>query len=195
MRPSLAESIPERWSRRLLRDGIGLGLAIGLLGVWLAWSAPSAGESSAGPAASVTCGSYRLDLQIGDFMWKSGEPIEGEARLTYLGEGVGRWSGSGSGPIGFQYLQIGGDLRVQPASRLNLEAHELAAGTPLVVPLSKSGGWSDDDPHADFYRSFFSGDGVRLVAGTWEIAAVTDGACDGLRNPSTSARVRIQVVP
>lgn len=195
MRASFARSFSGDWARRQVHGGSALGLVIGVAGALLAWSASPAPGSAGAAAASVVCGSYRLELRVGKANWTTTEDIRGEAILTYTGDGAGSWSGSGSGPIQFGYREVGGELRVEPFWHLNLVTHEVPAAAPLVVPLSKSGGWADDEPHADFYRWFLTQPGLRLTPGSWDITAQADGPCDEFRDPARTARVRIRVMP
>lgn len=41
-------------------------------------------------------------------------------------------------------------------------------------PFKKTGGWSGDDPKADYWKAYFSDPELRLPAGTYEIRAFCD---------------------
>jgi hypothetical protein len=98
--------------------------------------------------------------------------------------------------LGFQYVEVGGSRRTEPVWTADCASHQLRADAPLVTELTKSGGYSADDPDADFYRAFFSEPEVKLPAGVWDITAVatfTDGVgCDG-RAINLTATIRMVV--
>jgi hypothetical protein len=66
----------------------------------------------------------------------------------------------------------------------------------MVSPIKKSGGYSDSQPDAAFYRAFFADPLVRLPAGEWDITAIavfTEGlGCQGVSH-SMSATIRVVV--
>jgi hypothetical protein len=70
-------------------------------------------------------------------------------------------------------------------------------GKAVAAPFFKSGGFSDRDPDAAFFRAYFRDPLLRLPAGRYEIHAVTDylGAqCAGPIH-TLDASVTIDVLP
>ena len=53
--------------------------------------------------------------------------------------------------------------------------HEFPRLVPVAVPFRKTGGFSADDPNADFYRAFFADPVLRLPAGRWQVTASVSG--------------------
>ena len=53
--------------------------------------------------------------------------------------------------------------------------HDYTRGVPVPVPFRKSGGFSEDDPNADFYRVYFADPVLRLPSGRWRIGASAGG--------------------
>ncbi len=90
--------------------------------------------------------------------------------------------GSGSGPVAFGLAQIDGDIVIAGA-RMTADcvSHEYARLVPVALPFRKSGGFSNDDPNAAFYKAFFADPVLRLPAGRWRVTASLSGfleACD-----------------
>lgn len=51
-------------------------------------------------------------------------------------------------------------------------------GKTVRFDYKKSGGWSEDDPNADFYKKFFSTKDLILPEGKYEISATIEGSLD-----------------
>ena len=102
--------------------------------------------------------------------WTAGEPITGQARLS-VANGSGTIYGAAGGPLNFGYKEVTGHREMGPASDAACAPHALSVEAPIVVPLGKSGGWSDDQPDAAFYRNFLTGPDIRLPAGDWLVTA------------------------
>lgn len=148
-------------------------------------------------AATDEEGPYRLTFVVANTILAANEPIEGEAQLELrLGE-LAKLSGSGGGPLAFEFVEVAGDRRVIPAWTADCAVHELRAGQPMTSAIKKSGSWSDDGPNADFYRAFFQGPDVRLPAGDWEITAIAlfaEGLGCGGRSQELRTPIRVTVV-
>lgn len=175
----------------------GVALAAMLATVLVAWPRPAAsGDPAAGETvkATATCGQFQLELSFPRSTWRTAEAVDGRATFRYLGSGTGHWSGSSGGPVGFEYRQLDGKIDIGPAWSLDLVVHEIAASNPLVTSLTKSGGYTAEDPLASFYAAFLAEREVHLPAGLWEISAVSDHGCTE-SSPALQATVRIRVVP
>jgi hypothetical protein len=137
-----------------------------------------------------------LDLQKGT--WAAGEQITGQASLVLTQGDAVDLGGSGGGVIAFSYAEIGGRRRLDPIWTADCAPHLLTAQKPFTEPLAKSGGFSNDDPDAEFYRAFLTAPTVALPAGIWQIGAVAsfvEGAgCAGTHYDFTTT-VRIAVTP
>ena len=73
--------------------------------------------------------------------------------------------------------------------------HVLATDRPILSPITKSGGYSDDQPDAPFYRAFFADRLVHLPTGEWDITAVAEfaeGECGGPAH-ALAAPIRVRV--
>ena len=123
------------------------------------------------PSTSATDGPFRLELVLPHLDWKANEPIIGTAILGFDGSALTTIYGSGSGVINFAYAEVGGTRKVDPVWTADCGPHALDPATPINEPLSKSGAIPNDGPDVAFLRSFLTGDGVRLPAGTWDITA------------------------
>lgn len=134
---------------------------------------PEPTETNAPPArAEDVEGPFRLVFELPKTTWQAGEAIEGQAGLSLVGAGAAEVGGSGLGLLGFGFLEVGGRRHVEPAWTTDCVQYRLEAGRPILSPITKSGGFSADDPNAAFYRTFFADPRVRLPAGDWQIIAV-----------------------
>jgi hypothetical protein len=141
---------------------------------------------------------FQLIFTLPRTTWSVDEEIHGEARLRLLQDGVIQLGGSSGGLIGYAFAEVGGRRQIEPAWTSDCAPHELAAGRPIVSSIVKSGGYSPDDPDADFYRRFLADPLVRLPAGDWEITAIAsfiEGAdCSG-DSHALRATIRVRVEP
>lgn len=155
---------------------------------------PAASPSPPAGHAELVDGPFRLTFDMPRTQWSAADPITATAALELVGVGGPTVSGSGSGLIGFEYLQVDGPHHVVPASTADCRPYRLEAGRPLSSALAKSGGFTDQDPDAAFLRAFFADPVVHLPAGRWQITAIAafaEGAdCTG---PSHSIRVPITI--
>lgn len=114
-----------------------------------------------------------LEVLVATARYEPNEPIEAQATLRYLGpEGRIDISGSGDGPIFFRLDEITGPRDMGPAWSDDCASHTIAG--QVTRPFAKAGGWSADDPNAEFYRAFFADPLFRLPAGRWRIVALAD---------------------
>jgi hypothetical protein len=98
----------------------------------------------------------------------SGEVIEVTATLARTEPQPQELSGSGSGLVFFSVTRLEDGLSPgPPGSRGDCRAYLL--DEPMVVPFSKSGGFSPDDPNADFMQAYFAEPELTLPPGTWRI--------------------------
>jgi hypothetical protein len=134
---------------------------------------PSVPELAAG---EVTQDGVTLAVTAEPAVVAVGEPIEVEAVLTHDRPEPLLLSGSGSGIVFFSVTRLDDGLTSGlPVSTGDCGRHTLPAGEPTVVPFTKSGGFSPDDPNADFLDIYFSEPSLTLPPGTWRIDITTQG--------------------
>jgi hypothetical protein len=133
---------------------------------------PSAGPTSSSLRAETTEGPFRLVFELPKDTWRADEAIDGLATLSLV-EGTGiDLGGSGRGLLGFGIDEVNGSRHMGPAWTLDCHTYRLVRDNPMTSPIRKSGGFSADEPNADFYRSFFADPVVHLPPGDWKITAV-----------------------
>ncbi len=142
---------------------------------------PTVPEGPTGPeidgdplTAEDADGSFRLVLEAEQDRYRAGQEIEVNATLTYVGPADSVVAhGSGSGLIGFSVASDDFDPPVDTGGAFTTDCrpHEMVRSVAVEYPFGKSGGYSGDDPYADFYRAYFATDELRLPAGTWTISA------------------------
>jgi len=155
--------------------------------------------STTTPAPSVVAaevdGPYRLELVLAKPQWASDEPLTGTATLSLHGAGGTTIYGSGT-VLNFAYAEVGGTRKVDPVWTANCAVHELDAGAPISMAVTKSGAASADDPQTAWLHSFIMAPDARLPPGTWDVTALAifmevEG-CDGPGH-SMEATVRVRV--
>ncbi len=160
--------------------------------------ATSAAPSSSPPHAQAQQGRFRLDFELPKAVWMAGEPIDGLATLSLVDGTAADIGGSGGGLFAFGYVDPAGRHDVGPVWRADCRSYRLAADRPMTSGLTKSGGFSPDDPDIDFIRTFLTGPVVRLPAGDWTITAVVpfvEGTgCTGATH-DIRASIPIRVLP
>ena len=132
---------------------------------------PSTPELAAG---RVTEADITLAATVDPAVVAAGEEITVVAELSHdLSEPL-VVSGSGGGIVGFSVTRLEDGLSSgPPVSSSDCAPHELPPEVPTVIPFSKSGGWSEDDPNAGFLRTYFSEPRLTLPPGTWRIDITT----------------------
>jgi len=104
----------------------------------------------------------------------AGELIDVQAVVTNDGAEPIVLSGSGSGFVFFSVTRVEDGLSSgEPAMTGDCARHVVNPGEPTVVPFSKSGGFSPDDPDAAFLRTYFAEPELTLPTGTWRIDVTT----------------------
>lgn len=110
----------------------------------------------------------------------AGQPISVEATVTNDGADPLVLSGSGSGFVFFSVTRVEDGLTSGPPGMTSdCAPHVLPPDERVVVPFSKSGGWTEDDPNANFLRTYFADPELTLPSGTWRVdvsAAASIGA-------------------
>jgi hypothetical protein len=100
----------------------------------------------------------------------SGEVIEITATLAPIGPEPLKLTGARGGLVGFSVTRLEDGLTTgPPGTRLDCKAYVLTQEEPMVVPFAKSGGFSPDDPNADFMEAYFGDPELILPPGTWRI--------------------------
>ena len=125
----------------------------------------------------------------------AGQPISVEAVLTHDNPEPLVISGSGTGIVSFGVTRLEDGLTSGGAAMTSdCARHLLPAGEPLVVPFSKSGGYSAGDPNAEFMEIYFSDPELTLPAGTWRIDVTTHGTLgEGCTGPQLGLELSVMV--
>jgi hypothetical protein len=146
-------------------------------------------------------GNFRLQFSMPRSTWFPADDIRGEVALSTIDGRRAKVFGSGaSGIITFEFREVGGPRDVGPGSTADCAPHEIPAGGSITEEITKSGGWSNDNPGPNdaFAKAFLTQDGTHLPVGTWDIIAATtfvDGdGCQGQSHELT-ATIRLEVLP
>jgi hypothetical protein len=176
--------------------GIGLVAVAAIVALVVIRPVLLGGRGSA--EADVSDGPFHLALRLTRSTYLTTEPIEGTATLSVTDGQARRIWGPYQSPIAFSMIEVGGTRRMEAGFREKCEPYPIGPDAPLARPVTKSGGWSADDPNAAFYQAFFADQQIHLPAGTWDISVVTDfnedggDPCGGVHH-DPSATIRIEV--
>jgi hypothetical protein len=165
----------------------GLVLAIISFAVLGCGAKPPSETPTAAPAqpiqAEATDREFRLVLKANSARHAVGVPIVLTTELHYIGQQPQmQLAGSGTGLVIVSLRQLDGPLEIGGGATADCMRYSMAPGAPIVRPYAKSGGWSADDPNADFYRAYFADPLLRLPRGTWRVVATAEffvGDCPG----------------
>ena len=158
----------------------------------------SAPSSTSSQHAEDHQGSFQLVFELPRGTWKAGDAIDGVATLALVsGSGVDL-GGAGNGLFGFDFAEVDGSRHVEPAWDTVCAPYRLEPGKPMTSAIKKSGGFSADQPDADFYRSFLTDPVVHLPAGDWSISAIASfvegKGCSG-QSHTMRATIVVHVTP
>jgi hypothetical protein len=185
-------------AQRLATAALAFGF---VLGACAGSTPPSPASPSVGPAqrASDVQGAFQLTFELPRTTYRAGEAIEGRATLGVIGGAAVAFGSSGDGPFVFDFAEIGGERRVGGAMTADCAPYRLEPGRPMASGITKSGGYSADDPEAAFAQAFLDGNPVvSLPAGDWRITAgaslVEGEGCSGASR-SLAAPIVVHVIP
>ncbi len=164
---------------------------IAMLVVVAGCGAGTAQSAATGRAVDST-GQYQLVFEMPRTDWHAGDSITGTATLSFTGSGGTDIATSGSGPIAFDFDQVGGTHHVVGLGTPDCRIGRLNAGQSISSPLGKSG-VDYDRTDADFSRSFFADPLVHLPAGDWKITAVASLMQQSCGPPSDVLRASLLV--
>lgn len=102
--------------------------------------------------------------------------------------------GSSSGLVGFGVTRLEDGLTSGPPGWRSDCREYTVPEQPLVIPFAKSGGWSPEDPDAEFLRTYFSDQALILPPGTWRIDAMANGSIGECGGDPLVLRASIEVV-
>jgi len=122
-------------------------------------------------SASHTSNDFVLSLFADQRIYKETDTIQIWATLEYIGDydEITIWHGI---PSIIFTITDGNTFNMGGAVVEVLVETVLQRGEVYRFEFQKSGGWSADDPDADFWRNFFAQDDLRLPAGEYTIAVI-----------------------
>ncbi len=115
---------------------------------------------------TVTNDDFSLSIWADKSTYKTDEPIECYSSLTYLGQDDIKVYHAD--PLVVFYIE-GGSFNGEWARQDSLNLTDFTANEEIVLPFQKSGGWSSDDPNAEFFKEFYSKDELILPAGDYKL--------------------------
>ena len=114
---------------------------------------------------------FSLTIHADSGRYAAEEPIKIATTLRFVGDEPTTVTSSGGGLVVFSIEQLDGPVDVEGAQTADCMPYEYRPGDTESTGFRKSGGYSNDDPMADFWRSFFGEPELRLPAGEYRITA------------------------
>lgn len=128
---------------RLDRLGsVALAAVLGVVVVGCGGPPPSSPRASAvgssfGPArAQATDDHFQLVFELSRTTWHTTEAVTGTATLTLVAPGSMTVWGSGSGLLGFEFAQVGGERTIGWLRTADCRPGQIEASTPLVSTIT-----------------------------------------------------------
>ncbi|MBR0600283.1 hypothetical protein [Sinanaerobacter chloroacetimidivorans] len=120
---------------------------------------------------------FLVKTYIEKLQFKEAEEISLYSTIEYIGEkdSIDIWSGE---PYFHHIIYKNGEVFSGDFTLNILKKTELKKGEIYTIPFSKSGGFSEDDPDADFWREFYSEKTLRLPNGEYTFSAITSFTLD-----------------
>lgn len=115
---------------------------------------------------------FRLTLHIEKLSFRSDEKIELSSTLEYIGPNtsITIWHGL---PYIDYYISDGKEFNVMGMTATILTHTTLDKGKVYTFQYIKSGGYSEDDPHADFWKKFYDEKDLYLPPGKYTLGVAT----------------------
>jgi len=182
-------------------------VVVGVIGALVLSGLPAARTSDPGrgsdtsvdatvPAGENRDGLFSLRIEAGRARYAPNEPITILTTLRYIGDPERTTvTSSGAGLVAFRIEQLDGPIDAGPARDEDCVRFEYGRGDVEPVAFEKSGGYSNSDPNADFWRAFFQEPKLRLPAGEYRITAEAsygDPDCGGWRTLDASVLVVVE---
>jgi hypothetical protein len=152
--------------------------AAALLGVLL--SGVVLGCASPAPSAAIEQvdrrqdGTFAVEIRTPRARYTVAEAIPIVTNFVYIGPEARTIAGGAQSLVTFGLEQIDGPLDMLGGSDSICVQHQLTARQPVAAPFLKSGGWSNNDPLAGFWRAYFADKELHLPAGSWRVTASLD---------------------
>ncbi len=145
-------------------------------------AASSSATSDPAPSGEGRDALFRLTIGADRGRYAADEPIEIATTLRYIGDEPATVSSSGAGLVAFGIEQLDGPVDAGWARNDDCARFDYRPGEVEAIEFQKSGGYSNDDPMADFWREFFADPELRLPTGQYRITARAeygDPGCGG----------------
>lgn len=120
---------------------------------------------------------FKVNLYLDKLEYKSTDKIELFATLEYIGEqeSITVWHGL---PYFHFYITDGKNFNTGGITHTILTSTTLKKEEVYFFPYVKNGGFSEDDPDADFWRGFYRQKDLYLPRGTYKVTASTAFSLD-----------------
>ncbi len=137
---------------------------------------------------------FALSIRADRGRYAADEPIEIATTLRYIGDEQTTVTSSGAGLVAFGIEQLDGPVDAGIGRDDDCARFDYPPGHAESVEFHKSGGYSNDDPMAEFWRTFFADPQLRLPAGEYRITARADYGAPDCGDPQSIKASIIVVV-
>lgn len=140
----------------------------------LAACAPVSEVNDGGTSDISSDGTFEISVYTDKDVYGKDEAVLCWAVVEFIGEGDGVTIYSSDPLVGFG-IKDGKYFDGGYAVNDVLITTEFKKDEPETYEYSKSGGWSAEDPNAEFYKEFYAEKELILPSGEYEISATIDG--------------------
>lgn len=135
---------------------------------------------------------FQVKTYINKLKFKENEEISMYSTIEYIGEkdSITIWSGE---PY-FHYKIYNGQEHFNEGLTLDLlKKTVLNKGEIYTIPFSKSGGYSEDDHKADFWKHYYSEKELKLPKGKYSFTAYTDFSLNEKQVEKVTLKIEFEV--
>jgi len=136
---------------------------------------------------------FVVKTYIDKLTFDENEEIIMYSTLEYIGEKENITLWSGEPYFHHEILNEEGEYFNQGITLTILKTTVLEKGETYIIPFSKSGSYTEDDPRADFWKEYFSEKELRLPSGDYTFKAYTEFSLDEDQTERVNLSIEFEV--
>lgn len=135
---------------------------------------------------------FLVKTYINKLEFKENEEITMYSTIEYIGEkdSITVWSGE---PYFHYEIYDGKEYFNEGMTQDILKQTVLNKGEIYTIPFSKSGGYSEEDPKADFWKQYYSEKELKLPKGKYSFTAYTDFSLNKEQVEKVTLKIKFEV--
>jgi hypothetical protein len=140
-------------------------------------SSPAARDAPLPVGDRVQANGFVLQVSLPSATWASTDDIPVSTTLTWEGAAPeAKIWGSGSGIVALTFTEVGSRHRSMGGVQTSdCRPFAYTRGVPTDIPAGKSVGYTEEDPNAAFYQTWYNEPGLHLPVGHWRLGVTASG--------------------